>query len=220
MMDIFYLLTASLKIFCYLIIGIYLLKEWIKLEKKYTSDLPFLMGISVLFLIPGTIIDINVIIFSIEPCFIYDIRYSLDLIAIQLILGAMLSIWMSSKVKIRYTIVISASVLFITVLMLLPSDVIYLDIAAAIITLPTLISMIITFMFTYFTKRLRNVNGLLISIAAIVIIIGSIIRPFLKTIAISPIMPYGLSWFTNLTLIIGWFLMYFGLKLRPSYFKD
>ncbi|MHA1229263.1 MAG: hypothetical protein ACTSRP_08665 [Candidatus Helarchaeota archaeon] len=220
MMDIFYLLTASLKIFCYLIIGIYLLKEWIKLEKKYTSDLPFLMGISVLFLIPGTIIDINVIIFSIEPCFIYNIRYSLDLIAIQLILGAMLSIWMSSKVKIRYTIVISASVLFITVLMLLPSDVIYLDIAAAIITLPTLISMIITFMFTYFTKRLRNVNGLLISIAAIVIIIGSIIRPFLKTIAISPIMPYGLSWFTNLTLIIGWFLMYFGLKLRPSYFKD
>ncbi len=220
MMDIFYLLTASLKIFCYLIIGIYLLKEWIKLEKKYTSDLPFLMGISVLFLIPGTIIDINVIIFSIEPCFIYNIRYSLDLIAIQLILGAMLSIWMSSKVKIRYTIVITASVLFITVLMLLPSDVIYLDIAAAIITLPTLISMIITFMFTYFTKRLRNVNGLLISIAAIVIIIGSIIRPFLKTIAISPIMPYGLSWFTNLTLIIGWFLMYFGLKLRPSYFKD
>ncbi|MHA1269534.1 MAG: hypothetical protein ACTSPY_07070 [Candidatus Helarchaeota archaeon] len=220
MFDIAYVITASLKIFCYAIIGIYLLREWIKLEKKYTSDLPFLLGIAILFLIPGGIIDIIVMTYSLGPSLLYNIRYALDLIGSQLILGAMLSVWMATRVRLRYIIVISASVIFTVIFLLIPSEVILLDIASAVITLPTLISLIVTFTFTYFTKRLTNVHGLLISIAALTVIIGSIIRPLLKITAVSPLMPYGLSWITNLTVICGWVMMYFGLKLKPGYINS
>ncbi|MHA1311236.1 MAG: hypothetical protein ACTSQO_09930 [Candidatus Helarchaeota archaeon] len=217
MFDVFYILTAFFKILCYSIIGIYLLKQWIRLEKKYASDLPFLMGIAVLFLIPGTIIDIIVMTNSIGPCLLYNFRYSLDLIGSQLIFGAILSVWMSGKVKLRYSIVISTSILFTIIFLLMPTDILLLDITSAMITLPTLLSLIITFMFTYFTKRLTNVHGLLISIATLTVIAASIIRPFLKITAVSPIMPYGLSWITNLILISGWLIMYYGLISKPGY---
>jgi len=209
--------TSVFKTIGYAILGVYLLKEWIKLEKKYTSDLPFLIGIGILFLIPGTIIDQLVMVNLIGPSIIYNIRYALDLICTQLIFGAMLSVWMASKVKLRYIIIILASIISIIVLLLIPTNVILLDIASAIITLPAIISLIITFLFTYYTKRLTNVNGLLIALAAITIFIGNIIRPILKITAVSPIMPYGLSWITNLTIIFGWVLMFFGVKHKPTH---
>ncbi|MHA1268202.1 MAG: hypothetical protein ACTSPY_00325 [Candidatus Helarchaeota archaeon] len=217
MYDVLYIITALLKTLCYSLIGIYLLKEWINLEKKYTSDLPFLMGIGILFLIPGTLIDQMVMLNIIGPSLIYNLRYALDLISIQLIFGAMLSVWIASKIKLRYTITISGSVVSLIVFLLIPTDVILLDIASAIISLPCIISLIITFLFTYYTKRLTNVHGLLIAFAAITVLISNVIRPLLKSIAISPLMPYGLAWVTNLIAITGWIFMYFGLKLKPGY---
>jgi len=217
MIDMFYIVTALLKTSCYALIGAYLLKEWMKLEKKYTSDIPFLMGVGIMFLIPGTIIDQLVMLGFIGPGIMYNVRYALDLICTQLILGAMLSVWMASRVKLRYIIIIVASIISTIVFLILPSDVILLDLASAIITLPCVLSLIITFMFTYYTRRLTNVHGLLISLAAIIVLIGNFIRPLLKSTAVSPIMPYGLSWITNLTIIAGWIVMYFGLKLKPEF---
>ena len=79
--------------------------------------------------------------------------------------------------------------------------------------------MIITFLFTYYTKRLTNVHGLLIALAAIVVLVSQVVRPMLKGVAVSIIMPSGLAWAANLIAVLGWIILYFGFKLKPSYVK-
>ncbi|MBD3228136.1 MAG: hypothetical protein GF329_08100 [Candidatus Lokiarchaeota archaeon] len=217
MVDVLFLTTTIMKAIVFIIIGVYLLNQWLKLEKKYTSDIPFLFGVGVLFLVPGTIIDSLVIANLIGISYIINIRYAFDVVCVILFLGSLLSVWIAEKVKLRYfTIITLASVPTIFFLMM-PTNLIYLDTLNSLVSLPGIIIVIVTFLFTYFTKRLTNVHGLLISISAIVVLISQVMRPFLKTIILTPFMEFGLAWLANLIAVVGWIICYFGFRLKPGY---
>ena len=221
MLDVPYLISAGLKIVCFALIGIYLLAQWVKLEKKYTSDIPFLFGVGLLLLIPGVIIDILFSLSIVGYGLIINIRYALDLVCMLLFLGSLLSVWMASRVKLRYIVITIMTVVSVTFMMFIPcvDSTSGLDTFHAIISLPSIIIVIITFLFTYLTKRLTNVHGLLISIAAIIVLISQVARPLLKPLAVSEITPLGLAWVANLIGIAGWIVLYFGFKYKPSFLE-
>ncbi|TFF98803.1 MAG: hypothetical protein EU547_00560 [Promethearchaeota archaeon] len=222
MLDIPYLIVAFLKIACFASVGLYLLLQWVKLEKKYTSDIPFLMGIALIFFIPGMIIDILYTLEIVGLGLIFNIRYILDMISMILFFGSLLSVWMSSRVKLRYIIITSLTVIFAIIYLLVPAyeSLLLLDTVHIFVSLPTILIVIITFLFTYYTKRLTNVHGLLIALAAIVVLVSQIARPVLKGVAVSIIMPSGLAWAANLIAVLGWIILFLGFKLKPAYIEN
>ncbi|TFF88082.1 MAG: hypothetical protein EU549_03675 [Promethearchaeota archaeon] len=220
MIDILFLTTTIMKAAVFIIIGLYLLNQWMKLEKKYTSDIPFLFGVGILFLVPGTIIDSLVIANLLEFGFLLNIRYALDIICITLFLGSLLSVWIAEKIKLRYSIIITLISISTIIFLLSPTNIVYLDTLNSLVSLPAIIIVIITFLFTYFTKRLTNVHGLLISISAIIVLISQVARPFLKTILLTSFMTFGLAWLANLIAVVGWIICYFGFRLKPGYVSN
>ncbi|MBD3230783.1 MAG: hypothetical protein GF329_21575 [Candidatus Lokiarchaeota archaeon] len=217
MVDVLFLTTTIMKAIVFIIIGVYLLNQWMKLEKKYTSDIPFLFGVGILFLVPGTIIDSLVIGNLIGIGYIINIRYAFDIVCVTLFLGSLLSVWIAERIKLRYFIIVSLASIPTVIFLLMPTNLIYLDTLNSLVSLPAIIIVIVTFLFTYFTKRLTNVHGLLISISAIVVMVSQVMRPFLKTIVPVSFMTFGLAWLANLIAVVGWIICYFGFRLKPSY---
>lgn len=209
-------------------LGFFLLNKWVKAEKRFYSDLPFLMALTTFILIVAKAYDLYLynlfgdydfeIYIATDPILIWyaKIRWLVILANTVPMVGLLLSIWMADYDKkylyLTLIIFISSWTIYIVVV---PTFGLIKDIHVFLL-LPIILLSIITYLFLYKYKRLPEIHSLLISIAWIAYLISSILRPFLMTIG-EP--PWGLVWVSELMDLIIWCIMTLGFVIKPNYSK-
>ncbi len=209
-------------------LGFFLLNKWLKAEKRFYSDLPFLMALTTFILIVAKAYDLYLynlfgdydfeIYIATDPILIWyaKIRWLVILANTVPMVGLLLSIWMADYDKkylyLTLIIFISSWTIYIVVV---PTFGLIKDIHVFLL-LPIILLSIITYLFLYKYKRLPEIHSLLISIAWIAYLISSILRPFLMTIG-EP--PWGLVWVSELMDLIIWCIMTLGFVIKPNYSK-
>ncbi len=209
-------------------LGFFLLNKWFKAEKRFYSDLPFLMALTTFILIVAKAYDLYLynlfgnydfeIYIATDPILIWyaKIRWRLILANTVPMVGLLLSIWMADYDK-KY--------LYLTLIIFISSWTIYIFVVPTFglikdihvfLLLPIILLSIITYLFLYKYKRLPEIHSLIISIAWIAYLISSILRPFLMTIG-EP--PWGFVWVSELMDLIIWCIMTLGFVIKPNYLK-
>jgi len=207
-------------------LGFFLLNKWLKSEKRFFTDLPFLMALTTFILIVAKAYDLYLynlfgdynfeIFIATDPILIWyaKIRWLLILANTVPMVGLLLSIWMADYDKkylyLTLIIFISSWTIYIVVV---PTFGLIKDIHVFLL-LPIILLSIITYLFLYKYKRLPEIHSLIISIAWIAYLISSILRPFLMTIG-EP--PWGLVWVSELMDLIIWCIMTLGFVIKPNY---
>lgn len=207
-------------------LGFFLLNKWLKSEKHFFTDLPFLMALTTFILIVAKAYDLYLfnlfggydfeIYIAIDPILIWyaKIRWLLILANTVPMVGLLLSIWMADYDKkylyLTLIIFISSWTIYIVVV---PTFGLIKDIHVFLL-LPIIILSIVTYLFLYKYKRLPEIHSLIISIAWIAYLISSILRPFLMTIG-EP--PWGLVWVSEIMDLIIWCIMTLGFVIKPQY---
>lgn len=207
-------------------LGFFLLKKWLKSEKRFFTDLPFLMALTTFILIVAKAYDLYLynlfgaynfeIYIATDPILIWyaKIRWLLILANTVPMVGLLLSIWMADYDK-KY--------LYLTLIIFISSWTIYIVVVPTFglikdihifLLLPIILLSIITYLFLYKYKRLPEIHSLIISIAWIAYLVSSILRPFLMTIG-EP--PWGLVWVSELMDLIIWCIMTLGFVIKPNY---
>lgn len=209
-------------------LGFFLLNKWLKSEKRFFTDLPFLMALTTFILIVAKAYDLYLynlfgdynfeIYIATDPILIWyaKIRWLVILANTVPMVGLLLSIWMADYDKkylyLTLIIFISSWTIYIVVV---PTFGLIKDIHVFLL-LPIILLSIITYLFLYKYKRLPEIHSLIISIAWIAYLISSILRPFLMTIG-EP--PWGLVWVSELMDLIIWCIMTLGFVIKPNYSK-
>lgn len=209
-------------------LGFFLLNKWLKSEKRFFTDLPFLMALTTFILIVAKAYDLYLynlfgdynfeIYIATDPVLIWyaKIRWLVILANTVPMVGLLLSIWMADYDKkylyLTLIIFISSWTIYIVVV---PTFGLIKDIHVFLL-LPIILLSIITYLFLYKYKRLPEIHSLIISIAWIAYLISSILRPFLMTIG-EP--PWGLVWVSELMDLIIWCIMTLGFVIKPNYSK-
>jgi hypothetical protein len=192
-------------------IGLLLLRGWIKTVPRFTSDLPFIMGICTLFTGTGegidALFDSEVIPYTLE---LFKIRYVAMGLAGGFFLFALTNIWLRQRQILNRAIPLVFGVGWITAILIADSRVqIYT------FSVPFLVGIFIPFVTTfamcYLYKRLPEVHSLLIVGGMVAIMIGQSTKAFM--------MGLGLAWISEVMDLLGYVVVYLSFNIKPPYAK-
>lgn len=208
------------------IFSIYFMRRWLQSEKRFYSDFPFLIAVTMIMLAVAKTYDI----------WLYDYIGTLDLelftgtdpyymllarIRFLLIIANTLplffitvNIWFNEKTKTKYTLVISFPAIWVIYILLVPNYT-YLKNAIAFMILPLCIISVVTYLFLYKNQRLPEIHSLIIGLAWLGYIVSSLIRPFL--IETGPA-PWGYTWIAEFIDVVIWSVMCLGYIIKPPYY--
>ncbi len=210
-------------------LGSFLLFKWFKAEKRFITDLPFLMALTTFILVVAKAYDLYLynffgdydfsLYFTEDPNIIWygKIRWLIMMVNTVPLVGLLLSIWMADYKKKYFYLILITFISFWTIYIVLVPSFEYLKNVNAFLLLPVLILSIITFLFLYRNKRLPHVHSLIIAIAWIAYLISSILRPFFLTIG-EP--PWGIAWISEILDLIIWSIATLGFVIKPKYYHN
>jgi hypothetical protein len=204
--------------------GGYLFYRWTNAPRRYFSDIPFLMGVSFTALAASKIFDIYLYstfldsdVEAMNPsdpaAVLAYARWLVMLAVISPLLYASLNIWLAGRSRLR-AVIVGANAIGFVLLILGQQSYAGLNALTPFMVFPPAVLTVVTFLFTYWKKRLPNVYGLLVGVGWIGYIISSIIRPTL--ILIGP-PPWGLVVVSELIDMVLWLVIFLGFVLRPKY---
>lgn len=175
MIEYILLLTGMfLKEGLYVSLGYVLLRQWIKSEKRYYSDLPFLLGLAFSLMAVFSSFDVLWVLYIVPyetfaNQILIVIQYAMMTVVIVILFISMMNIWFEKKPKLRKTVISVWSVViplgfFIGIF--LNYEIIMALIA--FFALPTFLLLGVTFLFAYSQKRLGNIHPLYVGIGALI----------------------------------------------------
>lgn len=204
-----------------------LIRQWLKAKARYYSDLPFLFSLTMLIMCIYTPIETIFVAFypliSVETS-IGRIAYLIDLNLITLVLGIifvmLLVIWFPAHKRGTFgSIIVWISFTELAILLSAFIDVKLMDMLLPLISLPTYITFIITFFFSYYQKRLSNVQPLLIGLGMLIVLISQIFHSFLAQIGTRFAGIYtDATWPIMISWLIGFIIMFLGFTKKAPYF--
>jgi hypothetical protein len=211
---------------------IFFFHKWFHQEKRYFTDLTFLIGLFYYFLVIGKSFDIVWILtsnwnYEWISIALLKIRFIIILITMLPILYLGLGILLYSlsfrydkltedfRKRIRLYLVL-AYIGFGALFSLLSTSVFTISYIYPFVVLPTLVGITYIFIFAHRNQRLAQVNGLIIGIAFIWYAITSSLRPILTSIG--P-MKFGLWWLAEILDLGAFIVMFIGYLTKPSYIK-
>jgi len=198
------------------LIGLLLLFRWYRADVHYFTDIPFLFGIGMFFAGAAEAVDVffdsglaeNIIGFTSYTLQFYQLRVSLTLFTLSLWLLASVLIWTSERRRLGFGLTLMYALIALAAIWL--SNTIEL---VRLVLLPFLaiafIAFIITFLTAWFMKRLPDVHGLVMSIGAIIALVGQVLK--------NPLDALGIIWVSELVDLIGIIILVAGLLIKPKY---
>ena len=208
------------------LLSVYLLRRWYASEKRFFSDFPFLIGISMAILAAAKLYDLWIydylgtqnieVMTEQDPVYLIigKIRYLLIIGNILPLFTIMLLIWFRENTKVRISSVVIFVAFWIFYILLAPNYT-YLKNALLYMLLPLCLLSVITYFFLYKNKRLPEIHSLIIGIAWIAYIFSSLVRPILMEMG-SP--PWGLTWIAEVIDLVIWAVMTIGYVVKPPYY--
>lgn len=204
------------KIITMFLIGILLFYRWFRAEARFFTDIPFLFGIGMFFAGAAEAIDVffdsglasDTIGLATYTLPFYQLRVSLTVFTLSLWLLASVLIWTSERRKMGFAITVIFALAAIAAIWLSTT----IEIVRFVL-LPFLatafLAFIITFMTAWYLKRLPDVHGLIMSIGAVIALVGQVLK--------NPLDAMGIIWVSELIDLIGMITLTAGLLIRPKY---
>lgn len=208
-------------------LGIFLWSKWIRSDKRFISDLTFLMGLTCLILVAGKLYDLylynyfgttNLVTEDPGEILLAKFRWILMVANITPLVSILSKIWLEGYAKERVSIfqyVIPGGIAgaFIIAIMLI-TEFDQLQIMTPLIVFPMALLSFITFAFLYKNKRLPSVHSLIACIGWLAYLISSFVRPVLTGMG-EP--PWGLAWVAEIIDMIVWGIIAIAFIIKPNY---
>lgn len=219
-------LTIIIREIVLLILGLFLFYKWIKSEKRFYTDLPFLMALTTFILVLAKAYDLYLfnlfgdyefeLYFTADPVLIWfaKARWLLMLANTVPMVGLLLSIWLADYDKNYLYLLLLVFISFWTIYIAIVPTFELIKNIHVFLLLPIIILSIMTYLFLYKHKRLPEVHSLIISIAWVAYLISSFLRTFFLTIG-DP--PWGIVWVSEIFDLIIWAVMTLGFIIKPRY---
>ncbi len=209
-------IVESLKMLAMFLIGIILLYRWFRADVRFFTDIPFLFGIAMFFAGAAEGIDFffdsglteSLIGLPTYILPIYQFRVSLTVFTLTLWLFASVLIWTTDRRLTGYSITIIYGLLTLAVIWLSPT-IEFVRFALLPFLAIAFFVFILTFMLAWYWKRLPDVNGLIMSIGAIIALVGQIIK--------NPLDGMGIIWVSEFIDLVGIIILTAGLLIKPRY---
>jgi len=205
-----------------------LLRQWKNAKVRYYTDLPFLFALTMLIMCIYTPIELYYV--SLYPTVSIEtdigrIAYLVVLNLTTVVLGMnfiiLLTIWFPKNKKGVLTSFIGW--ICLTELAIILSafiNVALMDVLLIIISLPMYIIFVITFFFSYYHKRLPNINPLLIAIGMTIILSSHFIHSVLGQMGIRLAGVYtDATWPAMIIWLVGFIIMILGFTKKAPYYN-
>ena len=221
-------LTIIIRMIVLVILGSFLIYKWLKSEKRFFTDFPFLMALSTFILVIAKAYDLYLynffgdsdfdLYFTVDPILIWyaKVRWLIMMINTIPMIALLLSIWMADYEKKYYYLILIVFISFWTIYFVIAPTFEYIKNIHLILLLPVIILSIVTYLFLYKYRRLPEIHSLIIAIAWIAYLISSLLRPLFYTIG-EP--PWGIIWVSEIMDLIIWSVMAMGFIIKPNYSK-
>lgn len=210
-----------------ILLGSYLMLRWLKAEKRFFTDFPFLMAVTTFILFVAKLYDLYLFNYfgdlDLNAYFIDDpnilwlakARWLLMLANVVPMISLLLSIWLADYDKKYLYAIISVYVGFWTIYFIVVPSFDLIRNVHYILLMPLIFLSILTYFFLYKNKRVPEIHSLILAIAWILYLISSIIRPTILISIGDP--PWGMSWVGEILDIINWIIMTLGFVIKPKY---
>ena len=206
----------------FLITIVVLVRKWLQASPRYYSDLPFILAVSFVFLTYDRI-DSVLGLTGILPITVASQLINLFgfLVIICLNLLIMLVIWMPERKRLRATFIIAWFSLWIVLISIFMGTIGSPDTLHSILAmmgLPIILLLTITWFFCYFQKRLSNIHPLIVGIGFAIYLISMFVRIYVS-LAGAPIgyVFTDLHWIPGILDVIGWSIVLVGFSREATY---
>jgi hypothetical protein len=208
------------------IFSIYLFRRWWQSEKRFYSDFPFLISLTMGILAVAKLYDLWIydyydtlnleVLTGTDPFYLFlgKIRYLLIIANTLPLFAIMVNIWFNERERIKFTLIIAFTSFWGLYIFFAPNYT-YLKNALVFMILPMAVLSVITYIFLYKHQRLPEIHSLVIGIAWIGYIISSIFRPALTELGTPP---WGFTWLAELIDVVIWSVMSLGYLIKPPYY--
>jgi hypothetical protein len=211
-------IPAVLRIILHAACGVLLVKNWLQGKKRFYSDFPFVLSLVFFTLAAAKAFDLGIFMVytpaDTSVAFLGWIRLRYVVMALNTIemLAILLIIWFRARRGWSTSIFTVYSAAWGLMLLFAPT---YEAISRSLLyfAVPVIISLILTFLFTYRQKRLVNkFNSLTVAIGTIIYAISQSIRAPLMSIGPGT---WGLVWVSEIIDLAAWTIIFWGF-FKPS----
>lgn len=225
-------LASLIKLLAILGITTILLYRWFHQSKRYLTDFPFLMGLTFAFYSLGKIFDIFLYYYLPNVLHVEDLSQAVAsgglligkmrffispfLVVIPTII-LLLEIWIDGKTKWQITVLSSFNLSSLIAVIFANTYDQLLIVNMAISIIPIILT-IITFSIIDRTKKMPQINSLMISIGWSLFLVSQLIRPIWKNL--DPTYVWGLTWVGELVEMVPLVLMGVGFLIPARYAYD
>ncbi|WEU40956.1 MAG: hypothetical protein OdinLCB4_003350 [Candidatus Odinarchaeum yellowstonii] len=193
------------------LLSILLIFKWRETKTRFYSDLPFLFGVSILFIGFSTLLNlIYSLTFFITEITLFRIRGVLICITAVTMFTGVLKIWLPEKIKLLIVSGLIYAISFLIILFITPSASLIITYTSPFIAV-NIIFVVVTFSVVYLKRRLPSINPLLIIAGALIILASQLLKAVLPT-------PFAV--FTpDVASLVGWVVFTLGFLVKAPYFK-
>ena len=207
----FVILSGLMTIIVSVTMSIFLGWKWLKQEVRLMTDLPLVFAISGLCQVLNAVFLTLPVIGVLEPSLeLFRLRSIAIGGAIVPVTGAMLQIWASSKAKYHNRIVLLLAAYWFAVALLGTSEALIMSLTIPPMLIVSL-AMMVTFIITWKTGRLKEVRSELMVITSIIMMASQVIRV--------PLMSTSLFYIPDILLMVS--MICLGLAIiNPWYARE
>ena len=207
----FVILSGLMTITVSVAMSIFLGWKWLKQEVRLMTDLPLVFAISGICQVLNAVFLTLPIIGVLEPSLeLFRLRSIAIGGAIVPVTGAMLQIWASSKAKYHNRIVLALAIYWFTVALLGTSEALIMSLTIPPMLIVSL-AMMVTFIITWKTGRLKEVRSELMVITSIIMMVSQVIRV--------PLMSTSLFYIPDILLMVSMICLGLGIA-NPWYARE
>ncbi|MHA1265722.1 MAG: hypothetical protein ACTSRS_10870 [Candidatus Helarchaeota archaeon] len=222
MQDVIYWITINeflISIVIFIISFYVLFRKWYSANRRYYTDLPFILAIGYIFLIADRL-DSVLGLSGIMPITLASqtINFISFEMIVTIIIIVMLMIWIPEKIKVRIGIIVCWIALMSIMAIIFIWNPQEIHALLFLMSVPMFALLVVTWFFSYFTKRLSVINPLLVGIGFTGFLIATILRAYFSVIG----EPLGyvftnLHWIAILIDIISFLIILRGFTEEMNY---
>ncbi|MDO8123771.1 MAG: hypothetical protein Q6364_05265 [Candidatus Hermodarchaeota archaeon] len=208
-------IVELIKFFVLIGIGSILFSQWFRSTRRFYTDFPFLMSISVIIIAIGELTDVFVNsglgVYTLQ---LYKVRVGLVITAMLPMLYMTVLIWLSDQMRAGKIFMTIFAIFCLSVLASLPT-IDLTRLVGVLFLLVVIIPFIITFSWAWFLKRLPDIHSGLVVLGIIFLLSGQLFKAIGGILGL-----YSWLWFAEVLDLIGFAVVVVGFMVKPGWAKQ
>lgn len=208
-------IVELIKFFVLISIGSILFSRWFRSARRFYTDFPFLMSISVVFIAIGELADVFVNsglgVYTLE---LYKARVGLVIIAMLPMLYMTVLIWLSDHMRAGKIFMTIFGIFSLSVIASLPTNDLTRFVGVLFLFV-VIVPFIITFAWAWILKRLPDIHSGFVVLGIIFLLSGQLFKAIGGILGL-----YSWLWFAEVLDLIGFTVVVVGFMVKPGWAKQ